>query len=158
MAKQYATPGVYIEEKSAFSNSVVAVATAIPAFIGYTERARAGKKDLTNVPMRISSLLEYLNFFGGAPKTKFNISSDGDSYSLSIDKSTQYNLFRSLQLFFANGGGNCYIVSIGRYGDEVSGAAMVGASTGGGITALLKHTEPTMLVIPDAVKIGRAHV
>ena len=151
MAKQYATPGVYIEEKSAFSNSVVAVATAIPAFVGYTERARAGKKDLTNVPMRISSLLEYLNFFGGAPKTTFTISADGENYSLSINKDSQYHLFRSLQLFFANGGGNCYIVSVGNYGGGVKAAELVGASTGGGITALLKHTEPTMLVIPDAV-------
>lgn len=151
MAKQYATPGVYIEEKSAFSNSVVAVATAIPAFVGYTERAQAGKKSLANVPMRISSLLEYLNFFGGAPKTKFTISADGNNYGLSVDKATQYNTFRSLQLFFANGGGNCYIVSVGTYGEEVSAASLIGASTGGGITALLKHTEPTMLVIPDAV-------
>lgn len=151
MAKQYATPGVYIEEKSAFSNSVVAVATAIPAFVGYTERARAGKKDLTNVPMRISSLLEYLNFFGGAPKTTFTISADGENYSLAINKDSQYSLFRSLQLFFANGGGNCYIVSIGDYSGGVKGAEMIGASNGGGITALLKHTEPTMLVCPDAV-------
>jgi hypothetical protein len=151
MAKQYATPGVYIEEKSAFSNSVVAVGTAIPAFVGYTERARAGKKDLTNVPMRISSLLEYLNFFGGAPKTTFTISADGENYGLSVDAATQYNTFRSLQLFFANGGGNCYIVSVGTYGAEIGASALIGASTGGGITALLKHTEPTMLVIPDAV-------
>ena len=43
MAKQYATPGVYIEEKSAFSNSVVSVATAVPAFIGYTAKAAAGR-------------------------------------------------------------------------------------------------------------------
>jgi hypothetical protein len=151
MAKQYATPGVYIEEKSAFSNSVVAVGTAVPAFVGYTERARAGKKDLTNVPMRISSLLEYLNFFGGAPKTTFSISSDGENYGLAVDSATRYNLFRSLQLFFANGGGNCYVVSIGGYTDEISAASMIGASNGGGITALLKHTEPTMLLVPDAV-------
>jgi phage tail sheath protein FI len=44
MAKQYATPGVYIEEKSAFANSVVSVATAVPAFVGYTQKAAAGKK------------------------------------------------------------------------------------------------------------------
>ena len=33
------TPGVYIVEKNAFGNSTVEVATAVPAFIGYTERA-----------------------------------------------------------------------------------------------------------------------
>ena len=30
------TPGVYIVEESAFPSSVVEVATAVPAFIGYT--------------------------------------------------------------------------------------------------------------------------
>ena len=35
----YSTPGVYIEEISVFPPSVAAVATAIPAFIGYTEKA-----------------------------------------------------------------------------------------------------------------------
>ena len=33
------TPGVYITEKRAFADSVVEVATAVPAFIGYTEMA-----------------------------------------------------------------------------------------------------------------------
>ena len=33
------TPGVYIEEKNVFPNSIVALPTAVPAFIGYTEKA-----------------------------------------------------------------------------------------------------------------------
>ena len=44
---QMKTPGVYIIEKNAFPNSVVEVATAIPAFIGHTQFARDGNKDLT---------------------------------------------------------------------------------------------------------------
>ena len=44
MASVYKTPGVYIEEKNAFPASVVAVATAVPVFIGYTEKAeRSGQ-------------------------------------------------------------------------------------------------------------------
>ena len=35
---QMKTPGVYIIEKNAFPNSVVEVATAIPAFIAYPIR------------------------------------------------------------------------------------------------------------------------
>ena len=151
MSKQYATPGVYIEEKSAFSNSVVAVGTAIPAFVGYTEKARAGKRDLTNTPKRVSSMVEYLSFFGGAPKTTFTIEADGDNYTLSVDKGTQYNLFRSLQLYYANGGGACYIVSVGDYSGGVKASELVGATTGGGLTALLKEVEPTLVVVPDAV-------
>lgn len=155
MAKQYATPGVYIEEKSAFTNSVVAVATAIPAFVGYTEKARAGKRDLTNVPLRISSLVEYLSFFGGAPKVQFNVSADGDNYTVEADQDTKYLLFRSLQLFYANGGGSCYIVSVGNYSDDISSKDIIGLESGGGITALLKYDEPTLLCIPDAVLLNQ---
>lgn len=156
MAKQYATPGVYIEEKSAFSNSVVSVGTAVPAFVGYTERAAAGKRDLTNTPKRITSLVEFLSFFGGAPKTTFTIEADGDNYSLSPDDGTDFMMFRSIQLFYANGGGACYVVSVGDYSNGVSGKDLVGLENGGGITALLKEQEPTMLVVPDAVLLEAA--
>jgi uncharacterized protein len=39
MATTYSTPGVYIEEIVKFPPSVAQVETAIPAFIGYTEKA-----------------------------------------------------------------------------------------------------------------------
>ena len=39
MAATYKTPGVYVEEIPKFPPSVAPVATAIPAFIGYTEKA-----------------------------------------------------------------------------------------------------------------------
>lgn len=151
MAKVLATPGVYIEEKSAFSSSIVAVPTAVPAFIGYTQKASRGKKDLANVPTKVSSLAEYMSMFGGAPKTTFTITPNEDDYSLEMDKSSQYMLFNSLRLFFANGGGNCYIVSVGSYSDAIGAGALNGVENEGGLTALLKEQEPTMVVIPDAV-------
>lgn len=67
------TPGVYIVEKNAFPNSVVEVATAVPAFIGYTERADNGGNDLTRKPWRIASMAEYERYFGGAPEPVFDI-------------------------------------------------------------------------------------
>jgi len=70
---QYKTPGVYIVEKNAFPNSVVEVATAVPAFIGYTEKAARDKTDLINIPTRISSLAEFDRYFGGPPKALFTI-------------------------------------------------------------------------------------
>ena len=45
---QMKTPGVYIQEKNAFSTSVVEAATAIPAFIGITEKAVNGSETLEN--------------------------------------------------------------------------------------------------------------
>ena len=43
------SPGVYINELNAFPNSVVPVATAVPAFIGYTPTASYEGKSYTNV-------------------------------------------------------------------------------------------------------------
>ncbi len=60
----YKTPGVYVKEISIFPPSVAEVETAIPAFIGYTEKAERNGEDLTNVPTRITSLLEYRELFG----------------------------------------------------------------------------------------------
>lgn len=48
------TPGVYINELNAFPNSVVEVASAVPAFVGYTERAARGTEKLTGIPTRIT--------------------------------------------------------------------------------------------------------
>lgn len=90
MAKVYETPGVYIEEKSAFPNSAVPVATAVPAFIGYTEKAILNKKDITHVPTRISSLGEYLLYFGEGPTLKYQLDKDDDAnkaYKLKIKNS-----------------------------------------------------------------------
>jgi hypothetical protein len=60
-------------------------------------------------------------------------------------------LFNALRLFFANGGGNCYIVSVGSYSDAVDAGALNGVENEGGLTALLKEQEPTIVVITDAV-------
>ncbi len=61
MATVLATPGVYIEEKSAFASSVVPVATAVPVFLGYTQKAARGSKSLKNVPTKSPRLLSLSN-------------------------------------------------------------------------------------------------
>jgi hypothetical protein len=152
MATTLATPGVYIEEKSSFGSSVVPVQTSIPAFIGYTGKATRGSKDLTNVPTRISSLGQFEELFGGPPTTKFNIESDDSAvgFKLSFVEESRFLLHSSMRLFYANGGADCYIVSVGGY-DEKIDAAKLNDPTGGGLTALEKFLEPTILVIPDAI-------
>jgi phage tail sheath protein FI len=86
MALTLKTPGVYIDEIAKLPPSVAPVDTAIPAFIGYTERAidREGK-DLTGKPRRIESLVEYEQYFGGPqPENaiKVLISGDGEAVNL----------------------------------------------------------------------------
>jgi len=157
MAKVMATPGVYIEEKSAFSSSVVPVSTAIPAFIGYTQRAARGNKPLTNVPTRITSLAEYEELFGGAPKTTFTIAADDASgYRLSVDTPTRYLLHSALRHFYSNGGGDCYIVSVGGYGNGIKAIDFNDPANGKGLVTLLKYPEPTLLVVPEAVLLEEA--
>lgn len=166
MAKIYATPGVYIEEQSAFPNSVVPVATAIPAFIGYTEKAIRNKKDIENVPTRISSFGEYLMYFGEGPKITYAIAPDENKnniYKLTVNAETQFLMFNCLKSFFANGGSDCYIVSVGDYSSTKAKSDFSGEKVNDegekvqiGITALNKYPEPTILVIPDAVLLQQA--
>lgn len=157
MAQVLATPGVYIEEKSAFPNSVVAVATAVPAFVGYTEIAIRGNKTLINVPTRITSLSEYHQYFGGAPTVTFAIKEhETETFELEADTATKYNLYNSLRLFFSNGGSTCYIVSVGNYENGIKAGELNDLENEGGLRTLLKEPEPTMLVIPDAVLLAEA--
>src|ERR1700761_8168201 len=62
----YTTPGVYIQEIPNLPPAVAQVETAIPAFIGVTEKGQRGADgDLFQVPTRIESLVEYQQYFGG---------------------------------------------------------------------------------------------
>ena len=158
MATTLATPGVYIEEKSSFGSSVVPVQTAIPAFIGYTQKASRGSKDLTNEPTKISSLGQYEELFGGAPETKFTIETSEDfitGFQLSFVENTRFLMHNSMRFFYANGGGDCYIVSVGSY-DETIDAGKLNDPKGGGLASLEKHLEPTLVVVPDAILLSEA--
>lgn len=156
MAKVYKTPGVYIEEKNAFPNSIVPVATAVPAFIGYTEKAVRDDRSLLLVPTRISSYGAYQQFFGAGPLTKFTVAAGeapGVPYRLTLTES-YFTLHSQLKMFFANGGTDCYIVSVGGY-TRADGTANVveAAELRKGIAPLEKEPEPTLLVIPELTTI-----
>lgn len=153
------TPGVYIVEKNAFPNSAVEVATAIPAFIGYTEMAVNGSVSLLNRPFRITSMAEYHAFFGGAPTPLFSLpaAAEGEEPTLVCGEkkvmvkqtSVPFTLYYQMLMLFGNGGGPCYIVSVGDYkADEISADALKA-----GIETLLKEQEPTMLLCPEAVGV-----
>ncbi|SDD93218.1 hypothetical protein SAMN05421636_102357 [Pricia antarctica] len=149
MPSNYSIPGVYVEEITKFPPSVAAVETAIPAFIGYTERRLAtdGSELDPNSPVRISSLTEFETRFGFAPRlTVTEVRLDASDNFLGADISTSHYLYHALQLFYANGGGDCYIVSVGTIG-------LPAYDTGDiedGINALEAFDEPTIICFPDA--------
>jgi phage tail sheath protein FI len=149
----YKTPGVYIEEIPKLPPSIAQVETAIPAFIGYTEKAiDARGNDITNEPKRITSLFDYERFFGRAqaePNLTVTITESNGSLQdiqASIGVRSKYLMYYGLQMFFANGGGPCWIVSVGNY---VSG--QVGFNQlKDGLDETEKIDEITLYAYPDA--------
>ncbi|MEX0769184.1 MAG: phage tail sheath C-terminal domain-containing protein [Balneolaceae bacterium] len=165
----YKTPGVYVEEISTLPASIAGVDTAIPAFVGYTEKAvKDGEDDgLLYEPTRVTSLLEYREKFGGPDKEVFSFTItdelDDDSelvereFGVDLDSHTfsKYKLYYSLQLYFDNGGGPCYIVSVGDYDSTIEDENTDGdEGLKVGIKALEKVDEPTLILFPDAVSLG----
>ncbi|HEX2062216.1 MAG TPA: hypothetical protein VHK90_15875, partial [Thermoanaerobaculia bacterium] len=61
----------------------------------------------------------------------------------------RFNLYNSMRLFYANGGGDCYVVSVGDYAKTVTAADLVL-----GLNAMEAQSGPTMLVIPDLVLLA----
>ena len=150
----YRTPDVHIEEISVFPPSVAEVETAIPAFIGYTQKAtQVTAWDLKNVPKRIKSLLEFETYFGAGPEFTVNevVIDEGNAF-VSSDISNSYYLYDSLRLFYDNGGGDCYIVSVGGY--KTGSPYIDRDELKGGLNAVAKADEPTILLFPDAATLA----
>lgn len=167
----YATPGVYIKEISTLPASIAAVETAIPAFIGHTDLATKNGEPVRGVPTRITSMLEYESIFGFAQPELITVAIQ-DTY---IGENNQpaklntrtvktsppattsaYKMYYSLRLFFDNGGGPCYIISV----NDFSSTPTVGDSTTptsllGGLAALEKVDEPTMILFPDDLTLAQ---
>jgi len=172
--KQRRTPGVYVTELNAFPPSVVGVQTAVPAFIGYTETAAISGKPVYNKPIKITSLADYEAIFGAGFKPTYTITeasadevtagnfdfkvfdpSEGANtwkyFNLAADTASQFNLYNSLRLFYANGGGNAYVVSVGPYQVGSTITPITKDDLERGLSVIKEQVGPTMLVIPDAV-------
>lgn len=168
----YKTPGVYIEEISTLPASVAAVATAIPAFIGHTETAakNGDPEALRGEPTRITSMMDYIEHFGGPNAEELIVTvkdtydgADGEEAELSErtikaeppGTVSNYKMYYSLQMFFNNGGGPCYIVSVNDYDNAVDvGDETTPTSLLGGLARLAKYDEPTLIVFPDQLTIA----
>ncbi len=157
MVNSFKTPGVYIQEISKFPPSVAEVETAIPAFIGYTKQAivrGVNHHDPTDQPpvaIRITSLLEYEQFFGTAEnETGITVTTTETSVTAKINHPSPHNMYYSLQGYFANGGGPCYIVSVG----STSGDGTIDEEKlKGGLDAIEKEDEITLIVFPESLSL-----
>ncbi|MBC8754349.1 phage tail sheath family protein [Kordia sp. YSTF-M3] len=185
------SPGVYINEINGFGNSVVPVATAVPAFIGYTPQAMYEGKSYTNVPTKITSFSDFQAIFmlpspaapadpakqyspqyylvaeKSQPEKGDYMQIDGTYYSIVPDANTIYYLYNSIRLFYENGGGDAYIVSVGTYGpasgnpmtpgDQIVNPNVQLNDLTNGLALLKNEEEPTMYICPEATLLSVAN-
>jgi len=163
------TPGVYVQEIPSLPPSVAEVETAIPAFIGYTQKAdKASPGDLVLIPTKISSMQEFTTLYGGpvnetADSIKLGVTDNGGGqydikFTYDNTKRSNYNLFYSLQSFYDNGGGTCYIVSVETYradGTVVAGGVAPDIGLLDGLAKVKDVDEVTLLVIPEACNVDK---
>jgi phage tail sheath protein FI len=172
MATTYKTPGVYIEEIPKFPPSVAQVETAIPVFIGYTEKAGLAGTPLPSETIsgvvvteakRIISLLEYESYFGRTPIESFDVTIE-ETYkngttelknrviTATVPTPSTQTMYYHMQMYFANGGGPCYIISVG----DTTGTTIARANLAAGLQMAERYDEPTLLVFPQAVHVANA--
>lgn len=97
MALDYFAPGVYVEEVDRGSRPIEGVSMSVAGFVGFTEDIR-GDAELFQ-PMMITNWSQYMEYFGKAGSDGFT---DFDAY-----------LPFAVQGWFNNGGGRCWVVSLG---------------------------------------------
>lgn len=168
------TPGVYVTEIDAFPPAIAQVDT-IPAFVGYTQRALdpkaknlpldANGNNLTNVPTQVSSLLDYESYFGteqletGLTITidqttdiNDNLLAENITPAFTAGKQSNHTMHTALRFFYDNGGGMCYIVSIGPYKANVGDPLVPGDFTAG-LEAIKKQDDITLIIFPEGQKM-----
>ncbi|MEO1437481.1 MAG: phage tail sheath C-terminal domain-containing protein [Bacteroidota bacterium] len=135
-------PGVYIEETNPTVTSIAQVETAIPAFIGCTQRGPIMQ------PTPITNLAEFEQIFGGPEKAKIAIEV-GSSISSTISLDNNGILHYTLAQYFQNGGGPCFITSIGSFGTANSSKFLTALNT------LEDVDEPTLVLLPEAAYLDK---
>jgi uncharacterized protein len=152
MAFSYKTPGVYLEEIVKLPPSVASVETAIPCFFGVTQKAiESLDNDLIGVSKKINSLADYEFFFGHADiakaevLVKMNVPSEAKLSAPYVN-----NMYYAVKHYFDNGGGPCYIRSVGAFK-----RTDVDANTyKNEIAKLDLDDEVTIIVLPDLIGLG----
>lgn len=168
---------VYLEEVRQFPAQVIQADPEIPVFIGYTQKVGTPsepipKSKIGNIWVAEATLIpsigEYERRFGKGPAERINveiIESYVASGSLSVAPvlqartvkaslsypSTQ-NFYYHLQMYFANGGGPCFIISVGSTRNrKISKTTMIA-----GLKVAAKIQSSVLLIIPQACNLAQA--
>ncbi|MPS48122.1 phage tail sheath C-terminal domain-containing protein [Methylobacillus sp.] len=146
----YQHPGIYVQE-IAIAPNIEPVAACLPLFIGHTEKSQDANGHPLPLGKRysVSSLAEYEEHFGkGAPET-LRVLLDGKGNIVNAHSYSPFYLYAAVQQYFANGGGQCEILSVGPYSRAPDASALKAA-----IRALPPNAAFTLVAIPDAVSLA----
>ena len=147
------TPNVYLREQQVLPSSVSTGITALPVFIGYTEKIPVDSdgNELSHTLTLVSTLLDYESLFGAANQSKFSVTVDIDDNVTELvdDTETEYLLHPAINLYFRNGSGPCYIWSLGTYDGSPLKEDFDTA-----LALLADEEAPTLLVLTDAVALN----
>ena len=158
----YKSPGTYIEEIPKFPPTITYQGNAVPVVLGYTETAidlAAG--DLILKPKRITTLREYERYFG-SPQSEsqlyltvnYTLNAAGQVLTTTAKAETLPNhrslhiLYYAMQMYFGNGGGACYILSIGAYKPLASALSL--SEFQNGLVEAAKVDEATLIIMSEA--------
>jgi phage tail sheath protein FI len=153
------TPGVYTTEIPTLPPSVAQVSSAVPVFIGYTQLAQDEVgASITLVPTKIFSLKDYELYFGFADNEtgisvniSVNTATGTSTGNATISNPSVHNMYYSLRLYFDNGGGPCYIISVGSTSSSLNPDDFIG-----GLNVLAASDEPTIIVFPEGQSLAEA--
>jgi uncharacterized protein len=153
----FKSPAVQVAENDAQLPVIAQLETALPAFIGYTERSTDSLGvDRTRKPIPIASVADFERVFGGPAVPVLEVTATLEP-GTDIPRATvsppqnRFFLAHAVQHFFANGGLRCVVVSVGGYAD---GGVVLGDTRRGlrsGLEVVRAEASVTLIVIPEAV-------
>lgn len=151
-------PGVYTQEIPTLPPTVGVIPSAIPVFIGYTEKAEKKGESLSLKPTRVKSMKEFEDWFGGPEKVTIQVDVDERASNplkpearVVKPVTMKFKMYHSMLFYYANGGGPCFIMSVGSYKDAISADGLKS-----GIAPLKKVRDITILVFPDGTSLDDA--
>lgn len=140
--------------------TVEPVLSAVPVFIGYTERSGtdAVSNDTTMIchPKKINSLVAYEECFGTTPRETIRVcihesrnadtdKLNGPGVEVACDVRPAHKMYYHMQMYFVNGGGPCYVVSVG---DANAGKVTI-ANLLAGLKTAEECQDATLTVCPQ---------
>ncbi|MEZ4851273.1 MAG: hypothetical protein R3B93_22190, partial [Bacteroidia bacterium] len=127
LKNQTSRPGVYTTQINTQNLIPVirSVETSIPVFIGYSQKAIYRNSSAFNQIIEIGSFSEYEQIFG--------------------ENTQQFYLWESVKLFYENGGGKCFIISVGSTNSSLQRSSLEKG------LQISRKANAQLVLIPDAV-------